>query len=100
MMLIVLHYKYYFNFFSNEVKAFPLDQSLLSSFEINRTEKRANSMLSAIMIFYEHQNLQYLAIAMFLLHALLHIEHFSRNFRLGIIKASIKLDKQEGKCKT
>lgn len=59
MMLIVLHYKYYFNFFSNEVKAFPLDQSLLSSFEINRTEKRADPMISVIMIFYRHQHLQY-----------------------------------------
>lgn len=33
MMLIVLHYKYYFNFFSNEVKAFPFDQPLLPFFE-------------------------------------------------------------------
>lgn len=33
MMLIVLHYKYYFNFFSTEVKAFPFDQPLLPIFK-------------------------------------------------------------------
>jgi hypothetical protein len=30
MMLIVLHYKYYFNFFSTEVKAFPTALRLVS----------------------------------------------------------------------
>lgn len=33
MILIVLHYKYYFNFFSTEVKEFPFDQPLLPIFE-------------------------------------------------------------------
>lgn len=56
-------------------------------------------MLSAIIIFYIHQNFQNLISAMFLLHTILHIEHFSKSLRPAIIKASRKSDKQKGKNK-
>ncbi|MBT8921412.1 hypothetical protein BTI69_05100, partial [Lactobacillus delbrueckii subsp. bulgaricus] len=62
-----------------------------------RAEKRAYPMLSAIMIFYIHQNLQYLISTMSFLHTILHIEYFSRSLHPAIIKASRESDKQKGK---
>lgn len=54
-------------------------------------------MLSAIMIFYIHQNLQYLISAMSFLHTILLKQYFSKSLRPAIIKASRESDKQKGK---
>ena len=56
-------------------------------------------MLSAIMIFYIHQNLQYLISTMSFLHTILLKQYFSKSLRPAIIKASRKSDKQKGKNK-
>lgn len=56
-------------------------------------------MLSVIMIFYIHQNLQYLISTMSFLHTILLKQYFSKSLRPAIIKASRESDKQKGNNK-
>ncbi|MFK3588450.1 hypothetical protein OCH80_08650, partial [Lactobacillus sp. 23-2] len=56
---------------------------------------KADPMLSTIMIFYVHQNLQYLISTMSFLHTIK--QYFSKSLRPAIIKASRESDKQKGK---
>ena len=56
-------------------------------------------MLSVIMIFYIHQNLQYLISTMSYLHTILLKQYFSKSLRPAIIKAARESDKQKGKNK-
>lgn len=56
-------------------------------------------MLSVIMIFYIHQNLQYLISTMSFLHTILLKQYFSKSLRPAIIKASRESYKQNGNNK-
>ncbi len=56
-------------------------------------------MLSVIMIFYIHQNLQYLISTMSFLHTILLKQYFSKSLRPAIIKALRESDKQKGNNK-